>query len=97
MLAAIRKIFTQGSISRPGTHGYCHPRETASFINAPNGAIAFTRAGTAKLDFEGKIVTSDGYSIEPNITIPANQRAYRSVPQDCISDDANGSVSMSAR
>jgi flagellar basal-body rod protein FlgG len=38
----------------------------------PNGETAYSRAGAFKLNNEGKIVTSDGYSLEPEITVPAN-------------------------
>ncbi len=41
-------------------------------ITMPDGTVAYTRAGTFKLDSEGRIVSSDGYSIEPSITVPAN-------------------------
>ncbi len=41
-------------------------------ILQPNGEIAYTRAGAFKLDSEGRIVTSDGFSLEPEITIPTD-------------------------
>jgi flagellar basal-body rod protein FlgG len=37
-----------------------------------NGEIAYTRAGTFKIDSEGRIVTSDGFLMEPEITIPGD-------------------------
>ncbi len=41
-------------------------------ILQPNGEIAYTRAGTFKIDSEGRIVTSDGFLMEPEISIPAD-------------------------
>jgi flagellar basal-body rod protein FlgG len=38
----------------------------------PNGEVAYTRSGAFKLDSEGRIVTSDGYPLEPAITIPTD-------------------------
>jgi flagellar basal-body rod protein FlgG len=38
----------------------------------PNGDVAYSRAGAFKLDSQGRVVTSDGYPIEPEITIPNN-------------------------
>jgi len=35
-----------------------------------DGSIAYTRDGAFKLSADGQIVTSDGYFLEPNITIP---------------------------
>ncbi|HHE74043.1 MAG: flagellar basal-body rod protein FlgG [Deltaproteobacteria bacterium] len=37
-----------------------------------NGETAYTRAGTFKIDSEGRIVTSDGFLMEPEITIPGD-------------------------
>lgn len=38
----------------------------------PNGGDAYTRAGSFQLSAEGRLVTSNGYSVQPDITIPAN-------------------------
>jgi flagellar basal-body rod protein FlgG len=38
----------------------------------PDGTIAYSRAGAFKLDSEGRIVNSDGYPLEPAITVPAD-------------------------
>lgn len=39
-------------------------------IEMPDGTIAYTRAGSFKLDSEGNVVNSEGYRLVPNITIP---------------------------
>lgn len=36
----------------------------------PDGIIAYTRAGAFKIDRDGRIVNSNGYPIDPGITIP---------------------------
>jgi flagellar basal-body rod protein FlgG len=41
-------------------------------VSLPNGTTGYTRAGTFHLDAQGAIVTSDGYALEPSITIPPN-------------------------
>jgi len=41
-------------------------------ISLPDGTTAYTRAGTLHLDSQGLVVTAEGYSVEPQITIPAN-------------------------
>lgn len=41
-------------------------------IEQPNGDIAYTRSGAFKLDSDGQIVTSDGYSLATAITIPTD-------------------------
>lgn len=37
----------------------------------PSGEIGYTRAGSFQLSPTGEIVTSDGYPVQPSITIPA--------------------------
>lgn len=39
-------------------------------VTLPSGAIAYTRDGALKRSAEGLIVTSDGYQVNPGITIP---------------------------
>jgi len=39
-------------------------------ITLPSGEIGFTRAGNFSLSGEGQLVTEDGYSVEPAISIP---------------------------
>ncbi|WP_104748693.1 flagellar basal-body rod protein FlgG [Helicobacter cetorum] len=69
--SAITKMFSQGS-----------PKETENNldiaitgkgffqIQMPDGTIAYTRSGNFKLDDQGNIVTSEGYLLIPQITLP---------------------------
>lgn len=41
-------------------------------VQKPDGSLAYTRDGTFKKDANGLVVTSDGYPLDPPITIPAN-------------------------
>jgi len=41
-------------------------------ITQPSGEIAYTRAGAFQISPDGTIVTSDGFPVEPAITIPEN-------------------------
>lgn len=41
-------------------------------IELPSGATAYTRAGSFQLSPDGTIVTADGYTVQPGITIPTN-------------------------
>lgn len=41
-------------------------------VTLPNGETAFTRAGSFQLSPQGEIVTVDGYTVGPGITIPAD-------------------------
>jgi len=39
-------------------------------VQRPSGEMAYTRSGNLKSDADGRLVTSDGFPIEPAITIP---------------------------
>ncbi|GAA6799089.1 flagellar basal-body rod protein FlgG [Helicobacter pylori] len=69
--SAITKMFSQGS-----------PKETENNLDVaitgkgffqvqlPDGTTAYTRSGNFKLDEQGNIVTSEGYLLIPQITLP---------------------------
>lgn len=70
---AVQKIFEQGDFAMTGNSLDLVIEGEGFFqILTPDGTIAYTRAGAFKLDSEGRIVNSDGYPMEPGITIPAN-------------------------
>lgn len=69
--AATQKIFTQGNMQQTGNPLDLVIEGDGFFqINLPDGSIAYTRDGGFKRDSQGNIVTSDGYLLEPAITIP---------------------------
>jgi len=41
-------------------------------IALPDGRIAYTRDGSFEIDAQGRIVTSQGYVVQPGITLPQN-------------------------
>lgn len=41
-------------------------------IELPSGETAFTRAGSFQLSEDGTIVTADGYTVQPGITVPTD-------------------------
>jgi flagellar basal-body rod protein FlgG len=41
-------------------------------ISLPDGTIAYTRDGTFQLDSTGQVVMSNGYPLEPAITVPTD-------------------------
>ena len=85
--AAIQKIFLQGDfIQTQNSLDLAIEGKGFFQIIQANGQIAYTRAGTFKLDNLGQIVTSDGLLMEPTITIPSDTIN--------ISIDQTGSVSV---
>jgi flagellar basal-body rod protein FlgG len=70
---AVQKIFQQGDFMNTGNSLDLVIEGDGFFqILMPDGTIAYSRAGAFKLDSEGRIVNSDGYPLEPGITIPSD-------------------------
>ncbi len=69
------KIFTQGDMRNTGSELDVAIEGVGFFqILQPNGAIAYSRAGNYQRDPNGRIVTQDGFPLEPEITIPQDAR-----------------------
>ncbi|TAK49671.1 MAG: flagellar basal-body rod protein FlgG [Xanthobacteraceae bacterium] len=41
-------------------------------VQLPDGRTAYTRDGSFEMDAQGRLVTAQGYLVQPNITIPQN-------------------------
>lgn len=68
---AAGKIFTQGDLTSTNNQLDLAIEGDGFFqITKPDGNPAYTRSGAFKLDENGQMVTSDGFLIEPTITIP---------------------------
>lgn len=88
--AATTKIFSQGMFQDTENALDVVIEGDGFFqVTTPSGALAYTRAGAFKTDSKGSIVTSDGYQLEPAITLPANTNG--------ISIGADGTVSVTVK
>jgi flagellar basal-body rod protein FlgG len=68
---SITKVFTEGDIVQTSnTLDVAIEGQGFFQVSMPDGNTAYTRSGNLKLDGEGRITTSDGYPIQPEITIP---------------------------
>ncbi len=75
-VAATPKIFTQGDFLRTGNPLDLVIEGDGFFqVALPDGTTAYTRDGGFKIDSEGRIVTSEGFILQPEITIPENATA----------------------
>jgi flagellar basal-body rod protein FlgG len=74
--AAVYRINTQGNLAQTGNPLDLAIQGRGFFqIQLPDGTIAYTRDGSFQLSPTGEIVTSDGYIVQPGITIPQNTTA----------------------
>jgi flagellar basal-body rod protein FlgG len=69
-------IFTQGSFSETDNPLDIVIQGLGFFqVRMPSGETAYTRDGSFQLDANGNLVTSSGYQVQPQITIPAQAQA----------------------
>ena len=72
-LSSTEKLFTQGSMEQTGRDlDMAIDGEGFLRVVLPDNTIAYTRAGNFNIDSEGSIVTSQGYRLEPSLSIPQN-------------------------
>lgn len=70
---AVQKLFTQGDFIYTGNDLDLVIEGQGFFqITMPDGTVSYSRAGAFKLDRDGRVVNSDGYLLEPAITVPAD-------------------------
>lgn len=71
--AAVYRITTQGNLTQTSNPLDLAIQGRGFFqILQPDGTTAYTRAGSFQLSPTGEIVTTDGFVVQPGITIPQN-------------------------
>jgi flagellar basal-body rod protein FlgG len=71
--AAIYRIAEQGNLQQTGNNLDLAIQGNGYFqVTLPSGETAYTRDGTLALAPDGTIVTADGYTVSPGITVPTN-------------------------
>ncbi len=70
------KLFTQGSIIQTGNNLDMAINGRGFFqITMPDGTAGYTRDGSFQLNAEGQVVTSNGYLLQPAITVPTGAQS----------------------
>ncbi|WP_313433921.1 flagellar basal-body rod protein FlgG [Novosphingobium sp.] len=67
----VYRITEQGALTNTGnTYDMAIDGPGYFQITMPSGDVAYTRAGSFQLSDQGELVTSDGYLVQPNVTVP---------------------------
>ena len=70
---SVGRVTEQGSITRTDNTTDIAISGRGYFqVQMPDGTTAYTRDGNLALDAEGKLVTSEGFPIQPGITVPTD-------------------------
>jgi flagellar basal-body rod protein FlgG len=84
---ATARIYTQGNLQQTSNNLDLAIKGDGFFqIQMPDGTNAYTRDGSFQLNANGQMVTSNGYTVLPGITIPNNAQS--------LSIGADGTVSV---
>ncbi|MBD9373864.1 flagellar basal-body rod protein FlgG [Rhizobium sp. ARZ01] len=74
--AAVRNIHLQGSLTQTGNSFDLALVGRGWFqIEAPDGTTLYTRSGAFNTNADGQLVTLDGYTVVPGITVPQDATA----------------------
>jgi flagellar basal-body rod protein FlgG len=74
--AGVTRVLTQGSLTETDNQLDVAINGRGYFgVQMPNGTVAYTRDGSFRTSSTGQIVTTDGYPVEPSITVPPTSTA----------------------
>ncbi len=72
-LAAVYRIHEQGNLTATDNSFDLAVQGKGYFqITLPTGETSYTRDGTFQLDATGQLVTHDGYTVQPGLSVPTN-------------------------
>lgn len=84
--SATQKIFTAGTFKSTDNKLDAAIEGEGFFqVQLDDGSLAYTRDGSFKMDANGQLTTSDGYMIQPQITIPPNTSEITITPDGRVS------------
>jgi flagellar basal-body rod protein FlgG len=90
------RLMTQGSLTQTGNTLDVAIQGDGFFkVAMPDGSFSYTRDGSFKMDAQGRIVTSEGYVVQPGLTIPANSSGLTVNNQGQVSVLLAGSTTSS--
>ena len=73
---ATPRVFTQGNLQQTGNQLDIAINGSGFFqIQMPDGTTGYSRDGTFHMDQNGQVVTSNGFPLQPAITIPATAQS----------------------
>ncbi|HEY1129550.1 MAG TPA: flagellar basal-body rod protein FlgG [Roseateles sp.] len=86
---ATARIYTQGNLQQTSNNLDLAIKGDGFFqIQMPDGTTSYTRDGSFQLDANGQMVTSNGYTVLPGVTIPPNAQSLT------IGNDGTVSVTL---
>ena len=95
-VVATEKLFTQGNLTRTENSLDVAVQGRGFFeILLPDGSQAFTRDGSFQINDQGIMVTSEGYQLQPPISIPQNALSVNIARDGTVSASLPGVAQVS--
>lgn len=70
---ATARVFAQGNLNQTGNSMDLAINGSGFFqVQMPDGTTGYTRDGAFQIDAQGQVVTANGFSLQPALTIPTN-------------------------
>ncbi|WP_027185739.1 flagellar basal-body rod protein FlgG [Desulfovibrio inopinatus] len=88
----VHKFFTQGDLQNTGNQLDIAIEGDGFFQFDVNDQLAYSRAGSLKLDQDGRIVSANGYPLQPEFTVPTETKNIvitESGTLSCIASDGS--------
>ena len=90
---ATSRVYSQGSLQQTtNTLDLAINGKGFFQIQLPDGTTGYTRDGSFQMDANGQVVTSNGYTVLPGITIPLNAQAVTIGSDGTVSATVAGSI-----
>jgi flagellar basal-body rod protein FlgG len=88
---ATSRQFSQGNLQQTSNYMDVAIKGNGFFpVTMPDGTTGYTRDGSFQLDNQGKLVTNNGYEIQPGITVPANATSVTIAPDGTVTAAISG-------
>jgi flagellar basal-body rod protein FlgG len=92
---ATARIFTQGNMQQTGNAMDIAINGQGFFqVLMPDGTTSYTRDGSFHVDSQGQMVTSNGYTLQPPVTIPAGALSVTVGQDGTVSVTQAGSIAV---
>ena len=89
------QIFTQGTLQPTGNDYDLAIKGDGFFkVLMPDGTNSYTRDGAFDIDSQGRLCTSDGFPVQPEIIVPADKTSITIAPDGTVSVTRAGQTSM---
>lgn len=92
-IGSVYKIMQQGAINQTGNDFDLAMSGRGFFrVTMPDGTTSYTRDGSFQINQDGQLVTKDGFTVDPSITVPTNATDFTVTNRGVVSAKVDGVV-----